>query len=186
MRIKKFYQIQIFISVIVVQNWKSNHFYMNNAKIVQMVIMLLDVYQIHVRFEDHFEDNCKNRLAGGNCSIHPGFMVPIRGRNIEFRRALRNSSISSIRPSPRAEFCPFTQCFSRHTDKGTQIPRENPFQCRCVCHNEAHILTHACVRESWQLRREISYEITGSHCHKPRVPSPLLLPLFPDLREVDH
>lgn len=45
----------------------------------------------------------------------------------------------------------------------------------CACHNEAHILytyalahsrvcVRACVREGWQPRREISYEITGSHC----------------------
>jgi len=56
--------------------------------------------------------------------------------------------VRSVRSGPRAEFCPFTQCFSRHTDKGTQIPRENPFQCRCVCHNEAHVLTrmHACEK----------------------------------------
>lgn len=47
----------------------------------------------------------------------------------------------------------------------------------CARYNEAHILmrpsyvrtralscVRACVREGWQPRREISYEITGSHC----------------------
>lgn len=51
-----------------------------------------------------------------------------RGRNISSseRRVPRKKkgSIGSI-GGPRAEVCPLrAQCFSRHTDKGTQIPRE--------------------------------------------------------------
>lgn len=73
-------------------------------------------------------------------------LSPLRGRNIEFGRVLGNGSIGSIRtPGPRALPCPFTQCFSRHTDKETQIPRENLLDAYFRVDNEAHILTHSRV-----------------------------------------
>lgn len=149
---------------------------MNNPKILQMIITQLGVCQIYTRCR--FQDNWKNRLTGGNYSIHPEFVVPIRGRNIEFRRALRNGSISSIRPPCRV-LPLYTMFLTSHRQRNANSTWKSVSVSMRVSQWSPRTHTHACVRESWQLCREISYEITGSHCHKPRVPSPLLLPLPP-------
>lgn len=115
---------------------------MNNAKIVQMVITQLDVYQIYARC--HFEDNCKNRLAGGNCSIHPGFVVPIRGKNIEFRRALIEM-VRSVRSGPVQSFAPL------HNVSHVTQTKERKFHVKIrssvdACVTMKPTYSHACMR----------------------------------------
>jgi len=91
-------------------------------------------------------------LAGGKTWIHPGFAVPTGDRNIEFERALPKR-FDRFDQAPRDRgSCSFAQCFSRHTDKGTRGPRENPLgssmragaRCACVTIRPAH--SHARIR----------------------------------------
>lgn len=155
---------------------------------------------------DNYKKKSVGRWGDRLFDSSPGSVVPARGvPGEEYRVRERvlvrrgKGSIGSIGRGPsasraRRSLLPalLVQCFSRHTDKGTQIPRENPLRRARVCHNEAHItLTRISTREhvcgkaaafhgTQLFRREISYEITGSHLPGPT--SSLLL----GLRGVDH
>lgn len=122
------------------------------------------------------EERCKNRLAGVRVCL------PLREAGIS-SSGRPSETVRSVRSGPRAGPCPFTQCFSRHTDKGTQIPREKSPLGVCFCGERVCTMstyTHRRVR--WQPRREISYEITGSHSRgSPLASSPPF-----GLHRVDH
>lgn len=108
-------------------------------------------------------------------------LSPLRGRNIEFRRVLGNGSIGSIRTlSPRA-LPLYTMFLTSHRQRDANSTWKSA---RCVlphrqwgphtrAFSRARACVRTCVREGWQSRREISYEITGSHCRgrPPRPPS---------------
>lgn len=132
----------------------------------------------------------------------PSPLSPYEGAEIsssEGGSSKKEGSIGSIGPRSGG-FAPFAHNVSHvNTDKGTQIPREKIcfsvdacFRDARVSHNVRPTYSHvralrefvrACVREGWQLRREISYEITGSHC---RGGPPSLPPPPVSLRGVDH
>lgn len=133
--------------------------------------MIIDAVPSNLRSSDPRRQLRKNRLAGGGRSIHPAAASPSEmgqrrrrggqgGQKYRVRKGPLET-VRSVRSGPPTESCPFTQCFSRHTDKGTQIPREKSASmstlasaaCErlgacaiCVCHNEARILTYATMR----------------------------------------
>lgn len=106
-----------------------------------MIITQLGVCQIYTRCR--FQDNWKNRLTGGNYSIHPEFVVPIRGRNIEFRRALRNRSISSIRPPCRV-LPLYTMFLTSHRQRNTNSTWKSVSV--SMRYNEVLTRMHACEK----------------------------------------
>jgi len=82
----------------------------------------------------------------------PALQSPTGDRNIEFERALPKRFDRFDRAPRDRGSCSFAQCFSRHTDKGTRGPRENPLGssmragARCACVTIRPTYSHARIR----------------------------------------
>lgn len=137
--LKKIRQSQISISVMVVKNWRNN-------LIFARTILKLRTNDNAIRcLSNLYSFAIPKTIAKIGWQVVTvrfilGSLSPIRGRNIEFRRALRNGSISSIGP-PCGVLPLYTMFLTSHRQRNANSTWKSVSVPDAVCHNEAHVLT---------------------------------------------